>query len=136
MSSVVLMLGSDNTLPVPKQPGFLMDRIPQLELDSSNKPGFSSSNDFSSIFYSLTPTTTHPRRSLSLLQLQQTVESTWRSDLHRRTEEQSAMSLDRVEELRRDPEVARELHLTGDLFHLMWFVWMIVWMTMVYECGC
>ncbi|KAK4833532.1 hypothetical protein QYF36_006800 [Acer negundo] len=33
--------------------------------------------------------------------LQQTVESAWRSDLHRRTEEQSASSLDRVEELRR-----------------------------------
>ncbi|TXG67272.1 hypothetical protein EZV62_008547 [Acer yangbiense] len=45
MSSVVLMLGSDNTLPVPKQPGFLMDRLPQLELDSSNKPEFSSSNE-------------------------------------------------------------------------------------------
>ncbi|KAI9185948.1 hypothetical protein LWI28_012232 [Acer negundo] len=42
MSSVVLMLGSDKTLPVPKQPGFLMDRIPQLEPDSSNKLDFSS----------------------------------------------------------------------------------------------
>ncbi|KAI9186944.1 hypothetical protein LWI28_022524 [Acer negundo] len=41
MSSVVLMLGSDNALPEPKQPGFLMDRIPQLQPDSSNKPEFS-----------------------------------------------------------------------------------------------
>ena len=42
MSSVVLMLGSDNASPEPKQPGFLMDRKPQLEPDSSNKPEFSS----------------------------------------------------------------------------------------------
>ncbi|KAK0601003.1 hypothetical protein LWI29_020422 [Acer saccharum] len=45
MSSMVLMLGSDNALPDLKQPGFLMDRKPQLEPDSSNKPGFSSSNE-------------------------------------------------------------------------------------------
>ncbi|TXG67285.1 hypothetical protein EZV62_008560 [Acer yangbiense] len=45
MSSVVLMLGSDNALPEPKQPGFLMDKKPQLEPDSSNKPEFSSSNE-------------------------------------------------------------------------------------------
>ncbi|KAK3199383.1 hypothetical protein Dsin_022798 [Dipteronia sinensis] len=31
MSSVVLMLGSDNALPEPKQAGFLMDRKPYLE---------------------------------------------------------------------------------------------------------
>ncbi|KAK0602378.1 hypothetical protein LWI29_032722 [Acer saccharum] len=45
MSSVVLMLGSDNALPEPKQPGFLMDRKPQLEPDSSNKPEFVASNE-------------------------------------------------------------------------------------------
>ncbi|KAK3199389.1 hypothetical protein Dsin_022804 [Dipteronia sinensis] len=45
MSSVVLMLGGDNVLPEPKQPGFLMDRKPQLEPDSLNKPDFSSSNE-------------------------------------------------------------------------------------------
>ncbi|KAK3199396.1 hypothetical protein Dsin_022811 [Dipteronia sinensis] len=45
MSSVVLMLGSDNALPEPKQPGFLIDRIPGLEPDSSNKPEFSLSNE-------------------------------------------------------------------------------------------
>ncbi|KAK2639356.1 hypothetical protein Ddye_027151 [Dipteronia dyeriana] len=45
MSTVVLMLGSDNTLPDPKQPGFLMDRKPHLEPDSSNKHGFSSCNE-------------------------------------------------------------------------------------------
>ncbi|TXG47834.1 hypothetical protein EZV62_027128 [Acer yangbiense] len=85
--------------------------------------------------------------------LQQTVESTWRIDLHRRTDERSApsldrveersapshteerslpsldrveersalshggASLDRVEELRRAPELACELHLTGDQLH-------------------
>ncbi|KAK0600117.1 hypothetical protein LWI29_011816 [Acer saccharum] len=45
MSSVVMMLSSDNALPEPKQPGFLMDRKPQLELDSSNKPELTSSNE-------------------------------------------------------------------------------------------
>ncbi|KAK0600975.1 hypothetical protein LWI29_020098 [Acer saccharum] len=45
MSSVVLMLGSDNALPEPKQPGFLMDRKPQLEPDFSNKPEFAASNE-------------------------------------------------------------------------------------------
>ncbi|KAK1558422.1 hypothetical protein Q3G72_002125 [Acer saccharum] len=54
-----------------------------------------------SVFYSLTPTITHPCRSPCLL-LQQMVENAWRSDLHRRTKEQSAL------------ELARELHLTGD----------------------
>ncbi|KAI9176719.1 hypothetical protein LWI28_006342 [Acer negundo] len=48
------------------------------------------------------------------------MESAWSSDLHRRTKEQSAMSLDRVEKLRRASELARELHFTGDLLHLMW----------------
>ncbi|KAK0599793.1 hypothetical protein LWI29_008710 [Acer saccharum] len=45
MSSVVLMLSSDNALLEPKKPGFLMDRKPQLEPDSSNKPKFTSSNE-------------------------------------------------------------------------------------------
>ena len=45
MSSVVVMLGSDNALPEPKQPGFLMDRKPHLEPDSSNKSKVSSSNE-------------------------------------------------------------------------------------------
>ncbi|KAK0580404.1 hypothetical protein LWI29_001550 [Acer saccharum] len=48
------------------------------------------------------------------------------SDLHRHTEERSApshggASLDRVEELRHAPELACELHLTGDQLNLMWF---------------
>ncbi|KAK1570691.1 hypothetical protein Q3G72_005810 [Acer saccharum] len=47
------------------------------------------------------------------------VESAWRSDLHRRTEEQSVPSLDRMKELSRASELARELHLTEDLLHLM-----------------
>ncbi|KAJ4726191.1 S-receptor-like serine/threonine-protein kinase [Melia azedarach] len=45
MSSVVLMLGGESSLPEPKQPGFLMDRKAR-ELDSSStKPESSSTND-------------------------------------------------------------------------------------------
>ncbi|KAJ4726192.1 S-receptor-like serine/threonine-protein kinase [Melia azedarach] len=45
MPSVVLMLGSESSLPQPKQPGFLLDRK-AFELDSSSsKPESSSTND-------------------------------------------------------------------------------------------
>ncbi|XP_031281337.1 G-type lectin S-receptor-like serine/threonine-protein kinase At4g27290 [Pistacia vera] len=45
MSSVVVMLGSENELPQPKQPGFLMDRKSQGPDSSLGKPESSSTNE-------------------------------------------------------------------------------------------
>lgn len=45
MSSIVVMLGSDNVLPPPKQPGFLMDRNLLEPGLSSGDSGFTSKNE-------------------------------------------------------------------------------------------
>ncbi|XP_071722528.1 receptor-like serine/threonine-protein kinase SD1-8 [Rutidosis leptorrhynchoides] len=37
MSQILMMFSSENTLPVPKQPGFLVDRYPRKESSSSSK---------------------------------------------------------------------------------------------------
>jgi hypothetical protein len=45
MSSVVLMLGSENPLPQPKQPGFFMGSNPPEKDTSSNKHQSHSANE-------------------------------------------------------------------------------------------
>ncbi|KAI3466183.1 hypothetical protein Pfo_022846 [Paulownia fortunei] len=46
MSTVVLMLNGESTLPQPKQPGFLIDMIPSETCSLSSKNGSCSVNDF------------------------------------------------------------------------------------------
>ena len=45
MSSVVVMLGSENPLPQPKQPGFFMEKNPPEQGSSSNKHESYSANE-------------------------------------------------------------------------------------------
>lgn len=47
MSHILMMFSSENALPVPKQPGFLVDRYPRKESSSSSKVESLSANEVS-----------------------------------------------------------------------------------------